>query len=233
MFYNGFGRGDFGRFLMGAILLTVSDTVHANRVDSHMNDVLAYIQSIQPPLYPGVIDSALAAKGKIIFGKSCAKCHGTYGEGGSYPNLLIPQHVIGTDSMINHSNYQYSDMVSWFNDSWFGKGDHPARLVPFNGFIAPPLDGVWITAPYLHNGSVPDIESLLNSALRPKYWSRNFAKPAYDHTKFGWTYKTEEGPNGTKTYDTTLPGYGNQGHRFGDKLDDPQRKAVIEYLKTL
>jgi mono/diheme cytochrome c family protein len=233
MFYNGFGRGDFGRFLMGAILLTVSDTVHANRVDSHMNDVLAYIQNIQPPPYPGVIDSALAAKGKIIFGKSCAKCHGTYGEGGSYPNLLIPQHVIGTDSMINHSNYQYSDMVSWFNDSWFGKGDHPARLVPFNGFIAPPLDGVWITAPYLHNGSVPDIESLLNSALRPKYWSRNFAKPAYDHTKFGWTYKTEEGPNGTKTYDTTLPGYGNQGHRFGDKLDDPQRKAVIEYLKTL
>jgi hypothetical protein len=34
-------------------------------------------------------------------------------------------------------------------------------------------------------------------------------------------------------YNTTLPGYGNQGHYFGDKLNDDERKAVIEYLKTL
>jgi mono/diheme cytochrome c family protein len=233
MFYNGFGRGDFGRFLMGAILLTVNDTAHANRVDSHMNDVLAFIQSIEPPPYPGKTDPALAAEGRLVFERSCAKCHGTYGEGGRYPNLLIPQQVIGTDSMINNSNYQYSDMVNWFNNSWFGQGDHPARLVPFNGFIAPPLDGVWITAPYLHNGSVPDIESLLNSAQRPRYWSRDFRKPAYDLGKLGWKYQVEEKPNGTRTYDTTLPGYGNQGHRFGDRLNDRERKAVIEYLKTL
>ena len=35
------------------------------------------------------------------------------------------------------------------------------------------------------------------------------------------------------TYDTTLPGYGNQGHTFGDNLTDEQRKALIEYLKTI
>jgi hypothetical protein len=34
-------------------------------------------------------------------------------------------------------------------------------------------------------------------------------------------------------YDTTLPGYGNGGHTFGDALSDADRKAVIEYLKTL
>jgi mono/diheme cytochrome c family protein len=38
---------------------------------------------------------------------------------------------------------------------------------------------------------------------------------------------------GRSIYNTTLPGYGNYGHKFGDQLTDAQRKAVIEYLKTL
>ena len=233
MFYSGFGRGDFGRFLMGAILLTVNDTVHANKVDSHMNDVLAYINSLQPPRYPKPVKQTLADQGRIVFEKSCAKCHGTYGDGWKYPNLLIPQQVIGTDSMLNNSNYQHSDMISWFNTSWFSKGDHPAKLVPFNGYIAPPLDGVWITAPYLHNGSVPTIEALLDSKQRPRYWSRDFKKPQYDYERLGWKYATHPSPDKNDRYNTTLPGYGNQGHTFGDKLDDTERRAVIEYLKTI
>ncbi len=47
MFYNGFGRGDFGRFLMASNLLTVNDTSESREVDAHFNDVLAYINSIQ------------------------------------------------------------------------------------------------------------------------------------------------------------------------------------------
>ena len=233
MFYNGFGRGDFGRFLMGAILLTVNDTVHANKVDSHMNDVLAYLNTIKPPAYPKTIDKSLAAEGQVLFETNCAKCHGFYGEYSSFPNYLIPQQVIGTDSLLNISNYQYSDMISWFNTSWFASGDHPAKLVPFNGYIAPPLDGVWITAPYLHNGSIPDIEGVLNSTARPTYWSRNFSNPEYEYEKLGWKYKEEIKEGGRKVYNTTLPGYGNYGHTFGDKLSNPERKAVIEYLKSL
>jgi mono/diheme cytochrome c family protein len=233
MFYNGFGRGDFGRFLMGAILLTVNDTVHANKVDSHMNDVLAYLNSINPPKYPKPINKDLAAEGQVLYETNCAKCHGFYGDFSSYPNYLIPQHVIGTDSMLNQSNYQYSGMITWFNTSWFAKGDHPAKLIPFNGYIAPPLDGVWITAPYLHNGSVPDIESVLNSKSRPTYWSRNFSNPKYDYEKLGWKHTVEEKEGGRKVYNTTLPGYGKYGHTFGDKLNDDERKAIIEYLKTL
>jgi len=233
MFYNGFGRGDFGRFLMGAILLTVNDTVHANKVDSHMNDVLAYLNSITPPPYPKTIDSTLASQGQVVFETNCAKCHGFYGDFSSYPNYLIPQSVIGTDSMLNQSNYQYSDMIDWFNTSWFSKGDHPAKLVPFNGYIAPPLDGVWITAPYLHNGSVPDIESVLDSKKRPTYWRRNFGNPEYDYETLGWKYAREEKEDGRKVYNTTLPGYGNYGHTFGDKLNEQERKSVLEYLKTL
>jgi hypothetical protein len=263
MFYNGFGRGDFGRFLMASNLLTVNDTSESREVDSHINDVLAYIYSLEPPKYPREINQSLAREGGVIFVQHCSKCHGNYGEGGDYPNLLIPESMIGTDSFLYKSNYQSPQFVDWFNNSWFATGDHPARLEPFNGYIAPPLDGIWITAPYLHNGSVPTLEGVLNSKARPQYWSRDFNNPQYDYEQVGWKYAAEasagarsgatggqrehltEAPakrdgsvqsaavSGNTVYNTMLPGYGNYGHTFGDKLSDRERKAVIEYLKTL
>lgn len=233
MFYNGFGRGDFGKFLMASNLLTVNDTSESRSVDEHMPDVLAYIYSLQPPKYPKAIDQALAKKGKLIFEQTCSDCHGTYGEQNSYPNLLIPQSIIQTDSLLHQANYSNPQFVSWFNKSWFTTGDHPAQLVPFSGYLAPPLDGVWITAPYLHNASVPTLEALLNSKLRPRYWSRDFDNPQYDYVQLGWKHKSEEEARNTSVYNTTLAGYGNYGHYFGDALSDAERKAVIEYLKTL
>lgn len=233
MFYNGFGRGDFGRFLMASNLLTVSDSSEAREVDSHFNDVLAYIYSIQPPKYPHPVNAALAKKGGLLFVQHCSKCHGHYGADGDYPNLLIPESMVKTDSLLYRSNYQSPQFIDWFNKSWFAQGDHPARLAPFDGYIAPPLDGIWITAPYLHNGSVPTLEAVLNSKLRPTYWSRDFDHPQYDYKRVGWKYTREDSARGTAVYNTTLPGYGNYGHEFGDKFSQQERKAVIEYLKTL
>jgi mono/diheme cytochrome c family protein len=233
MFYNGFGRGDFGRFLMASNLFTVNDTAESREVDSHFNDVLAYIQSLRAPAYPKQLNRSLVKEGGILFVQNCSKCHGSYGNAGKYPNLLIPESVIGTDSMLFKSNYQSSQFIDWFNNSWFAQGDHPARLEPFDGYIAPPLDGIWITAPYLHNGSVPDLETLLNSKERPKYWSRDFDNPQYNYEDPGWKYQVHTAPEGTTVYNTTLPGYGNYGHTFGDKLSNGERKAIIEYLKTL
>jgi len=233
MFYNGFGRGDFGRFLMASNLLTVNDTAESREVDAHFNDVLAYINSIKPPVYPNTVNRALAKQGGILFVQNCSKCHGSYGNDGKYPNLLIPESEIQTDSLLYKSNYQSYQFVEWFNNSWFAQGDHPARLEPFNGYIAPPLDGIWITAPYLHNGSVPDLETLLNSRQRPRYWSRDFYNPEYDYDKLGWKYSVHDSAQGKTAYNTTLPGYGNYGHTYGDKLSNRERKAIIEYLKTL
>jgi hypothetical protein len=233
MFYNAFGRGDFGRFLMASNLLTVNDTSESAEVDSHMPDVLAYINSLQAPVYPKQIDVSLVGKGKTIFINNCSGCHGTYGTDGQYPNLLIPQSIIQTDSLLYASNYSNPEFVDWFNKSWFSSGDHPAKLVPFKGYIAPPLDGIWVTAPYLHNGSVPTLEAVLNSAIRPKYWSRDFRKPEYNYESPGWKFSIHTQPGGRTVYNTTLPGYGNYGHYFGDKLNDGERQAVIEYLKTL
>ncbi len=233
MFYNGMGRGDFGKYLMMSNLLTVKDTSEASEVDSHFSDVLAYIKSLQPPPYPLPVNKDLAATGKAVFTSNCSGCHGTYGSDGVYPNLLIPGSIIKTDSMLYSSTLQATSFIDWFNKSWFTQTANPARIAPSAGYVAPPLDGVWITAPYLHNGSVPTIEAVLNSRLRPKYWSRDLDKPTYNYELVGWTYTVHDAPNGTKVYNTTLPGYGNCGHYFGDKLSGDERKAVIEYLKTL
>lgn len=230
LFYNGFGRGDFGRFAMASNLLTVNDTAESAEVDQHFNDVLAYLKSIEAPKYPYLIDEKLAGQGGVLFIEHCSKCHGN---GDGYPNLLIPEATIKTDSLLYKSNYQSPQFVNWFNNSWFARGDHPARLEPFNGYIAPPLDGIWITAPYFHNGSVPTLEGVLNSKARPKYWSRDFDRLRYDYENVGWEYTAHDKPNGKNIYDTDLPGYGNYGHYFGDKLTNKDRKAIIEYLKTL
>jgi hypothetical protein len=233
MFYNGFGRGDFAQFMMMSNILTVSDSSEARTVSTHFGDVLAYIKNIKPPKYPKDIDKTLAAEGETIFINNCSRCHGSYGEKESYPNLIIPISVVQTDAALLKANQQNQHFLDWFNKSWFAQGDNPAQLVPSNGYVAPPLDGVWITAPYLHNGSVPNIEAVLNSNLRPKYWQRDFAKPEYDYEKLGWKYEAKDAPNGKKAYNTTLSGYGKGGHYFGDYFTDKERKAVIEYLKTL
>jgi len=233
MFYSGFGRGDFPRFLMAANLLTVTDTSEAAAILPHFYNVLAYLYSIDPPKYPHPIDARLAGTGKKLFEANCSKCHGTYGEKESYPNLLIPTHIIKTDSALVETNFSNPQFIEWFKQSWFRTGKRKADLVPFRGYIAPPLDGVWVTAPYLHNGSVPNLETLLNSKKRPAFWERNFEKPNYDYSEVGWVYKQHDKQVNKSTYNTNLKGYGNHGHTFGDKLTDEERKAVIEYLKTL
>ncbi len=107
-------------------------------------------------------------------------------------------------------------------------------------YKARPLDGIWATPPYLHNGSVPDIEALLSPAReRPAtFWLGN---RAYDPVRLGYR-SSEEVPGGFK-FDTTLPGNLNTGHEFDDgpqrpgrigrKLSPEERRAVMEFLKTL
>ena len=100
--------------------------------------------------------------------------------------------------------------------------------------MAPPLHGIWATPPYLHNGSVPTLEALLNSPLRPAYWTWSFDTSDYDEEAVGWIYEVRESKgNDRQVYDTTAPGYGNGGHTFGDHLTDAERSDLLVYLKTL
>ena len=230
---NAMRQGDFLKHITSTSILTLKDTFEARTINDHGKDVWAYIKTLEPPKYPLLIDEHLANRGKQIFLQGCSHCHGTYDKDGSYPNKLIPASIIGTDSLMWKYFIKYPEYTEWFNKSWFATSGSQASTRPQPAYVPPPLDGVWITAPYLHNGSVPTIEAVLNSKNRPRYWERNFNKQEYDYEKLGWQYKNLSKPGGKKTYNTDIPGYGNYGHNFGDNLTEAERKAVIEYLKTL
>jgi len=233
MFTTGVGRGDFARLMMASSLLTLQDTVKAREVDDHFADVLCYVNSLKAPKYFGNIDVEKVSQGKLIFEKNCSSCHGTYGQNPSYPNYLVDIELVKTDSLLAVSNYGYEEFVGWYNGSWFSKGKYKAYLQPSKAYVAPPLDGVWATAPYLHNGSVPTIYHVLNSIERPEFWTKNPSSFAYDEEKLGWQFVAKSWKQDKYTYDTNIPGYGNEGHNFGDKLTEKERFAVIEYLKTI
>lgn len=205
-------------------------------------DIQAYLKSLKPPKYPFPVDSTLADRGRVVFEKTCTKCHGTYGPDGDYPNAVVDLKTIGTDPARAHGTTRKA--VEHYNSTWLGE-KHPADPDPeVIGYQAPPLDGVWATAPYLHNGSVPTLHALLNSTERPRVFRRHettdFAD--YDRTNVGWAVKpldeapaagTLPGREARFICDTARFGLGNGGHTFGDKLAEPDRMAVIEYLKTL
>jgi hypothetical protein len=230
---NAMRQGNFIKHIVSTSVLTLKDTTEAKEIYKHSIDVWAYIKTLEAPKYPFAIDKDLANRGKQIFLQTCASCHGTYDRDGVYPNKLIPAGIIGTDSLMWKYFLTYTGSTDWFNKSWFATSEPKSFTKPQTGYVPPPLDGVWITAPYFHNGSVPTIEAVLDSKLRPKYWKRNFNKEEYDYEKLGWKFKTLNHPSGKKTYNTDIPGYGNYGHYFGDQLTAAERKAVIEYLKTL
>jgi hypothetical protein len=167
------------------------------------------------------------------------------GTGGEYPNEIVPLERIGTDPVL--ANGVRDEMVDHLNRSWLAKqigpDGKPIQFTHQAGYQAPPLDGIWATAPYLHNGSLPTVYHVLNSKARPKVHTRSYHtdEEDYDPVKLGW--KSTELDSGAdpalpahqrrRIYDTTLPGQANTGHTFGDKLTEAERMAVIEYLKTL
>ncbi len=242
MFHVGGGRGDHARIMMTASTLCVDTVAEAEAIDAYFPDVRAYILSLEAPAWPfAAPEAARVTRGQEVFEATCARCHGTYGEGGSYPNLLVPTAEVGTDPVLASGSAQYSArFVQWFNESWYGQR---GRIAPNDGYIAPPLQGVWATAPYFHNGAVPTIAAVIDSGARPRFWTRSFgtALSDYDEAALGWkTTVVDHGhadePNAqrrTRIYDTTLPGYGNGGHTYGDGLTADERADLLEYLKTL
>jgi len=243
MFYTGNGRGDFARIMMASSLLTLNDSKEAAAVDRRFADVLAYIESIEPPRYPWKLKPDLVKRGKAVFERHCADCHGTYADqsGGkdSYPNLLVELDRVRTDPLLARSYHEQKDFVDWYNRSWFATTEPAAKIVATKGYVAPPLDGIWASAPYLHNGSVPSLAGLLDSESRPDRWRRSFNTQLdqdYDQERVGWkVLRGAEADKGEqhKVYDTAKAGYGNRGHTFGDKLKAEERTALIEYLKSL
>ena len=110
------------------------------------------------------------------------------------------------------------------------------RWLTTKGYVARPLEGVWATAPYLHNGSVPTLDDLLKPEdERPVCFPVGHRE--YDPVKLGYVSECDKVPAAEKSrysiYDTRLPGNSNRGHKYGTDLNLSDRAALLEYLKVM
>jgi hypothetical protein len=195
------------------------------------------------PPFPGRIDSAKADAGLSVFTKGCASCHGTYSQTlprrlVSYPNRHVPSEDIGSDrARLDALNPEINAKV---NSLAYGKRLNTEQT---GAYVPPILLGVWATAPYLHNGSVPTLWQLMNPSLRPaRFMVGGHALDMQDVGVAGipdstglYRFKPGYVPWSTpEMFDTSLPGLSNTGHeKQFSRLTMEQKRAVIEYLKTL
>ncbi len=261
---------------------TGANELHESHVASTAK-ALAFARETQSPTFPDSLDAALVQKGADLFHgrtapedvsafKACFECHGTYSKKASHPDFSQPGSwdvaytgseelkTVRTDKAYNEIVQKLrpiSEHINKLSDYYEAQG--APELAPHfdhlegKGYIPPPLVGVWATAPYFHNGSVPTIAAVLNSKERPAIWAREQSPHAYDLSNVGmeftelsrddyvaYTEKAATAPYKSKTslgqmfmYDTTGFGRGNGGHTFGDSLTVDERAAIIEFLKSL
>lgn len=239
LYIDGFAQKGH-RGLMQFMLIPENGPEFFRKHEEDFRDVFAYLSSLRPPQFPGVIDRALAEQGRGVFENHCAECHGSYGANWSYPNRRIPLEEIGTDPVRLRALTEAGRTK--YSRSWFAHGGEDGQqqtVTSPDGYVAPPLDGVWASAPYFHNGSVPTLWHVLHPEARPTIWRRS--AEAMDEEKIGLQIESVDQVPLTDMdvavrrshFDTRRHGKSNAGHDFPAQLSEPDRRAVLEYLKTL
>lgn len=212
--------------------------VHPDRAYAGIDaarDVFAFLGDDQALPFPGPIDRAAATRGAKSYARDCAACHGSYSADARPQLTSFPNWVgnVGTDPL----------RARLFDDALIqavAKSRYRERIVPRRGrgYAAPPLAGLWASAPYLHNGSVPSIAALLDPATRP----RRFLTGGHslDFTALGIRLAPDGSyPAGVKPWaspawiDTSKPGLANGGHPHGSRLTPAEKRDLIEFLKLL
>lgn len=190
---------------------------------------LDFLGSLRAPPAPPQ-DPALVERGRGVFeAQMCGTCHHV----GSPELDLVTESVMpgepellpGEDDAFPRGTIATSFNHRYLVDGIEGVGiDDEGRLslIQFiiqnrlkvsmtDGYRTADLAGLWASAPYLHNGSVPTLEDLLKPpAERPATWQ-----------------------NGEFLYDTAIDGNSNAGHVFGTTISEDERAALVAYLKTL
>ena len=115
-----------------------------------------YLRAKQPPPYPFPLDAALAARGEAVWAANCAACHAP---GGARFGRTVPIDEIGTDRE-RFDTWTQADADAT-NAKARELGVERKAMVKDVGYASQPLDGIWLRAPYLHNGSVPSLTALL------------------------------------------------------------------------
>jgi hypothetical protein len=180
------------------------------------------------PVYPFGIDYKKAADGKPIYERYCIDCHDV---GARHFGKVTPLTELKTDPERRLAFDQA--MADKMNTIGTGKPWQFHRFRPTDGYANHPLDGIWLRAPFLHNGSVPTLRDLLKAeADRPKTFYRG--NDVYDTKDLGFVSDAAEAGGRTfYQFDTSARGNSNSGHLYGIDLSDADKDALLEYLKTL
>jgi hypothetical protein len=194
-----------------------------------------WIWTMPPPPYPYLVSRDLAERGSPLYRQYCLECHGDHQfrdgvNNGAQVGRVVPIHQIGTD------RHRLDSYTFAFAANQYGLyPDSKYRFTHFrktNGYANHPLDGIWLRAPYLHNGSVPTLRDLLEPPeRRPAAFYRG--NNLFDQTNVGFV-STAAGDDGQAftRFDTSVPGNGNGGHIYGTTLSDVEKQAIVEYMKT-
>ncbi len=194
-----------------------------------------WLLTAEPPPYPLPIDLERAGRGKALYGEYCAACHGASGKdfSGAKVGHVTPLAEIRTDRA-RLDSYTYDLAV---NQGTLYAG-YPHRFQHFRktfGYANMPLDGIWLRAPYLHNGSVPTLRDLLEPAAnRPASFYRGNEEIDGQRVGFVSAVPAARGQQFFH-FKTTDPGNGNgghEGHVYGTDLPAADKDAIVEYLKT-
>lgn len=212
------------------------DPAEALRHIPQAEAIFAWLATYRPMPFPGPVDLAEARRGETVYSRACAECHGTFVWDSDRPKLAsYPNWVgdVGTDRL--RALLFDEALVKAIERSKYAE---TIRLRVGEGYTAPPLAGLWSSAPYLHNGSVPSLTALLEPRLRPARF--RVGGHALDWTTMGLRLGPDGGyPVGYVPYstpqwvDTGQPGLGNSGHEYGGELSTDERRALIEFLKLL
>jgi hypothetical protein len=204
----------------------------------------AVISHLRPPPYPYPIDRELAERGRQLFYSKelrCSRCHGEYDGRG---NVRWPGVHTDVDTDRSRRNVVSEGFIDAFNASPLAA---EGSLETSEGYAATPLTGVWANYPYLHNGSVPTLHHLLGPVSeRPKIFSVMAARH-FDRERVGQVLYPEPADgamgdlqllkkfgNDRDWFNTAREGCGNGGHDMWPRIGtDENRRALIEYLKTL
>lgn len=203
---------------------------------------------IRSPRWPedifGKVDTALVSRGAKLYREHCAQCHDAPSATPLRKIGTDPLHALGfltpmTDGRPFVSAFA-AEMAAYKRAAYAAQGLTPATTEKLEApapdmwksvyrYVSRPLAGVWATAPFLHNGSVPTIYDLL---LPPDKRPRTFSvgHRDYDPVKLGFTTVVKDP---IWIFDVSEPGNDNGGHIYGTELSEADRAALLEYIKSL
>jgi mono/diheme cytochrome c family protein len=220
------------------------DPARTERYAGRVQDVLVFLDEYRPPPFPGPIDRDRAARGGALFDAHCAGCHGTYVVARSgarllrFPNRPIAQSQMNTDP--ERWRAMTPALVQALDATPVARQLNPRSS---SGYVAPILSGLWISAPYLHNGSVPTLWHLMRPGERPRAFMAGGHRLDYGRVgidlmpgadgvyRFPAGYRPWSEP---ALYDTARPGKGSGGHEAEfAPLSEAEKDDLLEFLKQL